>query len=427
MNHRRVIALAMAPLCAGLALTAGPTYAGQAAAHGTKSTTRATTRPTTFAFKSSGYGTKIAGGELPGGSSTTGFVPIGCTNLAGRSRTNDVGESTLPGLGKASDVKSHVWTTSSRGTVASHSTHKLSRLTLVHSALGSLTITGITSRAKAYHDASGFHATTTTQVGSLSFTPPIGPPQSFPLPTPDQPVTIPGLATIYAGQHTTNDSSTGATADAYALRVDVIPTGSTLRVAHSRAELDSGMTSGVFKGRSDATRVVSALAGNASGGPNPLTTMPCQGTGGKLEKKSLASGDIADQLLFKNASSSERGSQGAHGAHGMSRAAVGRVNLGAQVLVAGVIGKVSVSRHGGHVTKSIKGTKVGTVTVAGQPQTFPKTGVLEIPGVMKLERAVVSRTHDGISVIGLRVTLLDGSGAVIDFGEAHLKIGHLPH
>ena len=48
--------------------------------------------------------------------------------------------------------------------------------------------------------------------------------------------------------------------------------------------------------------------------------------------------------------------------------------------------------------------------------------MLNIPGVAKLERNVVHRYTNGISVIALRVTLLDGSGAVLDLGEAHLKI-----
>jgi hypothetical protein len=48
--------------------------------------------------------------------------------------------------------------------------------------------------------------------------------------------------------------------------------------------------------------------------------------------------------------------------------------------------------------------------------------VLEIPGIAKLERGVVTRTHNSISVIGLRITLLDGSGAVVNLAEAKLRI-----
>lgn len=414
MKAPRALTIATIPALVGLAFTTGPTYAGTHHGHGTRSTT--------FAFKSSGYGTRMTGGQVTAGSSTSGWRAIGCTNQAGRNRTNNVGETTLSGLGTASNVKTHLWTTSHNGVVASHSLHRIGQVTLVQTGLGSVSMSAITSRATASHDDSGFHATTTTHLGGLSFTPPVGPAQSFPAPTPDQPVTIPGVATIYAGQHTTRESATGSAADAFALRVDVIPTGSHLKVAHSHAELSSGMTGGVFGGRAAATHVVSAFAGTTKGGPNPLTHMPCQGTYGKLKQKSLANGSLSDQLLFHNANSSVRGSQGSDSAHGMSRASVGRTALGDQVVVGGVVGKVSVSRQGNKVTTSTKGTQLGTVTVNGQQQTFPKSGVLEIPGVMKLERAVVTRTHNGISVIGLRVTWLDGSGAVVDFGDASVKI-----
>ena len=129
MNHRRIIAAAMAPLCAGLALTAGPSDAGH---HVTKHLTKGTT----YAFKSSGFGTRVVGGKAKADSSTTGYTAIGCTNQAGRSHTNNVGEATLPGLGRASDVRTRVWTTAHKGVVASHSTHEIGRLSLAQSGIG---------------------------------------------------------------------------------------------------------------------------------------------------------------------------------------------------------------------------------------------------------------------------------------------------
>ena len=72
-------------------------------------------------------------------------------------------------------------------------------------------------------------------------------------------------------------------------------------------------------------------------------------------------------------------------------------------------------------------TRLGSITAGGKTVTFPPTGVLEIPGVARLEQHVVSRTAHGIKVVALRVTLLDGSGAVINLGEAALQIGRLPH
>jgi hypothetical protein len=108
MKHRTALAVALVPLCAGLAFGASPTYAGTS------------TKSTSFALKASGYGTKVKGGQIPAGSSTTGYQVIGCTNKAGESRTNNVAEATVPGLGQASGIKTQLWTTSRNGVVASH-------------------------------------------------------------------------------------------------------------------------------------------------------------------------------------------------------------------------------------------------------------------------------------------------------------------
>jgi hypothetical protein len=415
IRHHKAVALGVVPMCLGLALSAAPTYAGTTGSRAVKSTS--------FAFKASGYGTKLNGGQIPAGSSTTGSRAIGCTHQAGRSRTNNVAEATLPGLGRASGVRTRVWTTSRHGVLASHSTHSIAEVTLARSGLGALSIRAITSRATAYHDARGFHARTATRIGGLVFTPPVGAEQAFPLPTPDHPVTIPGLATVYAGQHSRGHSSTGATADAYALRVEVLPTGTSVRVAHSHAALYSGLTAGVFGGHAAATRVVTAAGDIVKSGPNPLTLMPCQGTYGTLREKSLAEVDLGGQLVAKGADARTRAAQGTRRAHGMSRAGVAQVSIGGdQVVVDGIVAKATVVRSGNGVVKSAKGTRLASVTVAGHRQTFPRTGVLEIPGVVKLERAVVKRTANGISVIGLRITLLDGSGAVVDLAEAELRV-----
>jgi hypothetical protein len=307
--------------------------------------------------------------------------------------------------------------------VASHSRHRIAQIVLAQSGLGSLTISAVTSKATAYHNAHGFHARTTTHIGDLVFTPPTGPAQALSAPTPDQPLTIPGLATVYAGQHVKNATAHGASADAYALRIEALATGTSVRVSRSHAGLYSGLTGGIFKGHADATHVVTAAGDIAKSGPNPLTPMPCQGTYGKTHEKALASLDLGGQIVVNGADARTRGAQGDGRAHGMSRGEVAEVSLGGgQVVIDGIIGKASVTRHGRHVKASARGTRLASITVNGQQQTFPKTGVLTIPGIAKLEQGVVNKHRYGISVIGLRITVLDGSGAVINLAEANLAI-----
>ena len=81
--------------------------------------------------------------------------------------------------------------------------------------------------------------------------------------------------------------------------------------------------------------------------------------------------------------------------------------------------------HG--VVRNAKGSRLGAITTSGHRLTFPKTGVLEIPGIAKLERNVVTRSSTGIKVVALRITLLDGTGGVVDLGEAQLGIRGLGH
>jgi hypothetical protein len=408
-------------IAATLAIGAGLTLQGT----GHAATTR--THSTTFAFSGSGYGSRVIGGQVPAGSDTTAYQAVGCTNQAGVRRGNDVADAAVPGLGTLSGVHTRVWTTQRRGVTTTHSTHSIASLTLAQSGLGSISVEAITSRSRAFHDASGFHASATTGVGSIAFTPPVGAPQTFPAPLPGQPVTIPGLATIAVGRTTTSHGVHGAVADAFALRISVVPTSTTVNLAHARAELHDGMTWGIFGGHSDATSVVHALNDVAHSGPNPLTLMPCQGTYGVTHRKALARLDLGGQLVVKGLASQERAAQTTRGAHGYEQGEIASVDLGrGQLVIDGIVARAAVARTPHGLVRTARGTQVGTITANGQVQSFPPTGVLEIPGVAKLERRVVTRTAHGIRVIALRLTLLDGSGGVVDLGEAALRIGRLP-
>ena len=423
MNARAPLTLAVGALCAGLALTTtGPGFAAGASS-GTSRGTSDRTKATTYAFQGSGYGTRIIGGQLPASSGTTAYQHIGCTDLAGLNRTNDVGDATVPGLGTASGVRTRVWTSARHGVVASHARHTIAELTLASSGLGSLTLDAIRSDAKAFHDGSGFHATTDTTIGGITFTPPVGQPQTLPAPTPDQPVTIPGLATISLGTSATSHGAHAAAAKALALRIDVVASGSSVKVALSHAQLNDGLTGGVFRGHSNATRVVSALTDLVHSGPNPLSLMGCLGTGGVVRTKSLAGLNVGGQLVVDGLSSAQEGSQGDGRAHGFERAKIARIDLGGgQLIVNAIVGKANVTRTSHGWVRNARGTQLGSITVGGQAQTFPPSGVIEIPGVARLERKVVTKTRTGISVVALRITLLDGSGAVINLGEAALRI-----
>jgi hypothetical protein len=95
------------------------------------------------------------------------------------------------------------------------------------------------------------------------------------------------------------------------------------------------------------------------------------------------------------------------------------------VVLDGIVGRPSVTRTAHHVTRRAQGTTVGSVTANGVARDLPKSGVIQVPGVAKLETHLVHRSRTGLSVTALRITLLDGSGAVIDLGRAQLKVSML--
>jgi hypothetical protein len=417
MKTRTPLLVTIATVGVGVTLAAGgPGFAG-ASPH----------RATSFAFQSSGFGSRVNGGQIPAGSNTTSYQHIGCTNLAGRDKADVVADATVPGLGTLSGVRTRTWTTMRNGVAAAHSTHSIAELTIASSGVGSLSLDGIHSLSTAFHDSSGFHSTTSTTVGDLTFQPTVGQTQTFPAPTPDQPITIPGLATVSLGRSNSQHSSLGATASADALVVDIVATGTRAKVAHTRASIGDGLTSGVFRGHANATRVVKALTDLVHSGPQPLSLMGCLGTRGHRVTKSIAGVDVGGQLVVNGLSSSQRSSQDPRG-HGFEQASVARINLGhGQLVVNGIVGRVRVEQTAHGLVRSAKGTRLGSVTVGGKTVRFPRTGVLEIPGVAKLERHVVSRSKTGIKVVALRLTVLDGSGAVINLGEAELQLHRLPH
>jgi len=390
----------------------------------TSSSAGAVTTPvaTRFAYGASGFGTLLKGGQIPAGSSMTAFRPLGCTNLAGLSRENHEAASPLGGLGSASVIATRVWTTKVGSVFSSYAKNTIANVALGDPSLGTLAVKGVTSQSRAFHNSTGFHAATVTTVASISFAPAGLPAQTIPVPTPGQSIDLPGLGTLYAGTSSKYLRSTGATAKANALKVVLTATGTTVTIGHSEASIGGGTTVGLFHGSSFATKAT-ALANNLTSGPTPLTVMPCQGTAGVVRTKKLASVNLGGQAVVGAVTSSEQGLQKAGIATGWERASVAKVTLGGgQLVISGIVGKANVTRSGSRVKSSATGTTVGTILINGQTAAFPETGILAIPGVATLERSIVVRTRTGISVVGLRITLLDGTGAVIDLGTAKLSI-----
>jgi hypothetical protein len=377
---------------------------------------------TPFAFKSATYGSRVRGGSIPASSGTTSYQAIGCTNAAGVDKTNVVSSLEIPGLGVAKDVDTHNWTERKNGVYSSYSTHDITKLVLAEDDFGELAIKGLSSYSRAYHDAGGFHAQTSTQVKSITYTPTGGQPQALEVPTPGNPVVVPGELSIAVGSEKRKVTASMAKARADVLDVRLIESGTQVRVAHTGAKLARGVKRGLFAGRSAATQVT-ALDDLFKSGPQPQLLMPCQGTMGKEKGKDVASVDLSPLAVVGAASTRQLGRQRAGKAEGYELARVASVDLGGgQLVITGIQGKANVTRTRDGLTADTKGTKFLSATVNGTEYSFPDLDGVSIPGLVEIETGVETKYNSGIEVVAVRLTMLDGSGAVIDLGHAKLLI-----
>jgi hypothetical protein len=377
---------------------------------------------TPFAYRAVTYGSRVRGGDLPVSSGTTSYQGIGCTNVAGANKSNSIASVDLPSLGEVQGVKARAWTERANGVHSSYSTHEIARIVLHEDSFGQLAIKGLSSTARAYHDAQGFHGTTETSVASLVYTPTNGSPQVLAVPKPNQPIVIPGVLEIHLGAEKTRTSSNHAKAIADALLVKLLPTNTRVKIAHSAAQIARGVKRGLFAGLAAATEV-RALNNLVRSGPQPLTRMPCQGTQGKVKGKDVAAVDLSPLIEVGAASTRQMGQQRPNRAFGYEEARIAQVNLGdGQLVITGIRGRANVERTRQGVTFNSKGTTIGSATVNGTEYSFPELDGLSIPGLVEIDTNVVTEMKSGLDVVAVRLTLLDGTGAVIDLGHARLLI-----
>ena len=154
------------PLAAVLTLAAAPGQAQTSTSGSARTTVSRTGDPTHFAFRGTGFGTRVVGGQVPGRLRDHGPRGDRLHQPVWVRHTNDVAQVALPGVGTAYGIHTRLRTTEHDGVTASQGRHSIASIALASSPLGSLTVDAITSQVRAFHDVHGFHATTATTVGS---------------------------------------------------------------------------------------------------------------------------------------------------------------------------------------------------------------------------------------------------------------------
>jgi hypothetical protein len=406
--------------------TAAAALIGSSLAPVTADATGVAARPgvhTPFAFTAGAFGTQVKGGDIPAGSDQTAYANISCRNRAGLERTNHIASVTLSGLGAVDGVDSRVWTTARSGTYAAHSFHRIAGITLAQTALGKLAITGVESRARAWHDATGFHADSSTSLGGLTLTLPTGKQLTLKLPTIGNPVTVPGVLKLEMGRTVREQDRHHVLIRASTLKITLIATNTEVRVAQTRAGISDGIQSGLFGGFGAALRA-SVLAPVVSIGKTPNQPMPCRGTDGVVRTRGTAGVNVPAVASVTGLADTQMADQTATKAWGWQRAEVAGVSLlGGRVKVTGVRGQVNVRRTPDGLKRNTNGTRTLAVTLDGNELALPDLGkVLTIPGLLTLQQHVVTKIDGGLQVIALQLKLLDGTGATVDLGVAKLRV-----
>lgn len=378
---------------------------------------------TGFALNATGFGTLVTGGQVPASSDNTAYTAIGCTVRAGVKRSNFEAEVKVPGLGTVSGVRTRVWTAKKGRVVSSYSTHTVAEVLLADSPAGSLSIEGVKSLSRAFHDGRQFRTRTRTSIARILFTPPEGgEPQELDLPTPGQPILVPGLARIAIGNTVKAKITDGVRAAADAVDIRVLPTATRARIAHTATKIQKGAPFGTFRGYSAGVRA-RGLDKNVGVGRTPLSLMPCKGTKGKELTKAAARVNLGGQVIVRGVDTNQKANQTKRFSGGYERANIAKVNLGGGALVIkGIVAQANVSRKGSAMVRNTNGTTVGSIRANGRTYRFPSTGVIQIPGLVKIQDKIVRRIKNGISVIALRITVLDGTGATIDLGLAEFQV-----
>lgn len=414
----------LAMISSAILLPGGPSHAAPVVP--TKSAAAAP-RPTNFGLHAMGYGTMIKGGEIPASSGATGFAHIACTTLAGLNRSNGVAGVDLPGLGTIDALETRVATVKKGKTVTAVSHHALAGITLFESALGSLSLGAVTSTARVWHNAQGFHSEVNSEVAGVVLTPPGGDPQVIAIPAPGTPIEIPGLLRITLGENKVDKRAHSIFARAQGLLIEILPSNTKVKIALSRARMTDEVVNSLMSGYAAGLKGKVLNVGDdtiVTVGRLPTKPLPCEGTGGVVKQTKTVGLDIPSAVSVGAAQAKVFGTQaGRRRARAWTEGSIAEVNLGGgQLIIEGIVARANVIRRPGKLIRNSNGTKFISITANGEPQEIPDTGTLEIPGLAKIEFGVETLIRGGIEVIALRITLLDGAGAVIDLGVARTQV-----
>lgn len=418
-SARRGSALAVA------ALLAASMLAAPAASAEKERATRAA-GATAFALRGDAYGTSLRSTTAPAESGRTAYSWVGCTARAGAGRVNSVARADLTDGTFATGIDTVTRTTRVDDVVSVLSRSDVDHLS-VGNDVGSLSISGLRVRSQARHDATGFHRAGSASVASVSAEvggEPLAVPRPGMIETGDT-FEVPGVAEVTFFDLRGHRGGEGARSAALGLRVN-LSDGSTLSVGRTTAQIDGGVLAGLMRGPATALQAdgLDDVLGSGKVARQPLD---CRGTDGLPVTNSTAATEVSGVVALGAATATAWGDHtGDERADAHTRAYVSRLALGdSGLVVRDVQAQANASRDGAAYQRTSTGSSAGTLLVDGERTALPRPGGrLVIEGVATVTSQLVRRTDYGISVIGLRIELVDASplGSTIDVATASASV-----
>lgn len=376
---------------------------------------------TNFGFDAASYGSKTTGNPTAD-SDATALSHVPCTRKVPRDDRNFLAQAGDGDGVSLRGVNTHNFTRRKDGTVSANSVVNIDRGRL---AGGDVRFTNLRGRVKAFHDATGYHVKTVSDLGSLTV---LGAPVDVPIGGQQFKVEIPGQGTLIVNRRVEHVRNVGANGAVNVLRFVSSTDNTVEKVGRAFARIDGKIEGGLFGGAawgSDARVGDSAALGRAA-----LQPMPCPGTRGKV--KETSTGEATPDFGFIGARRSfAYGVQRDNSATGYTRSVVAAARFGGGDLkIRAIRAKANVTRQAdGDVIRSAKGSGIGRILVNGEEIQTPRAGVpRKVAGLGNFTVRKVNKTPNGIEVTGVVVRLFNGTpkvksdDTVVNLANANLRI-----
>lgn len=388
---------------------------------------------------------------------------IDCTRSVGRLNRNDLAQTLTGGLADSleefgvnlSGLSGTNVTYRENGRTGSRATNVIGDISIApplpdgfDGEAGRIVLTNVKTVADAYKDATGYHAETDISWGDLEFKLPTSP-QLEPLTGPAQdlvdlltktvndtvvrqvvdlldstpvPIEIPGLASFDLGYENTRVGKNRALAGAYGLLIKVADNGDRngpmIELGRSFARTDGRAMSGVINGSAAAIDRTALLSQYGH------SKVPCVGTQGRVLTERFRGVEIPDVATIGAAKNTYFGEQRRRGGlAAWSKSETRFIEIDAlQVRLQDVVGRAAVrQRNGRIVSRSIKGSTVGSLFVRGQRRALPAPGeAMQLPGGAVLRTLVKTATGRGLKVASAVIEM--GDGQTLRFGVANVVL-----